>query len=273
MIDLDFKYQNLIKYIKDHSPFDPEISLILGSGLGDFANNIEVTKSIATSKIPNYPLSTVEGHEGYLHFAQLHGKNILIFQGRIHLYEGYSIDKCLIPAFIAHKLNSKKILITNAAGGVNLNFKPGDLMLVTGFLSHNVKMELSTIFSVPNVEQRNFMTNMPSQDFNSIIKKASVEEKVFLKEGTYWFGKGPSYETPAEVRMQGIFGADAVGMSTVHEAVYAAYNGMQVSSISLITNHAAGLAHEKLSHQEVMETAEFAKDKFERLVKKIIALV
>jgi len=273
MIDLDFKYENLIAYIKEESPFDPEITLILGSGLGDFANNIEVTKSIATSEIPGYPLSTVEGHEGYLHFATLFGRNILVFQGRIHLYEGYSIDKCLLPAFIAYKLNTKHLLVTNAAGGVNLNFKPGDLMLVTGFLSHNIKLELSSIFSTPSIEQREFMSNLPSIQFNNIIKKAALEENVFLKEGTYWFGKGPSYETPSEVRMQGLFGADAVGMSTVHEAIFAANKGIQVSSISLITNHAAGLSPEKLSHEEVIETAELTKEKFERLVKKIIGLI
>jgi purine-nucleoside phosphorylase len=273
MIDLDFKYKNLLEYLEKEIPFKPEITLILGSGLGDFAENIEITKSIPTNELPDYPTSTVEGHKGFLHFAELSGKKILVFQGRIHLYEGYSIDKCILPAFIAHKLGSKKLLVTNAAGGVNLNFNPGDLMLVTGFLSHNIKMELSSLLSVPSAEQREYFSNLPNKDLNDVIRKAALDEKVFLKEGTYWFGKGPSYETPAEIRMQALFGADAVGMSTVHEAIYSAYHGLDVASISLITNYAAGLSPEKLSHKEVMETAELSKDKFERLVKRIIALL
>lgn len=272
MIDLEFKYKNLLDYLDSEIPFKPEISLILGSGLGEFAENINVVKSIPTTEIPDYPLSTVEGHKGFLHFAELHGKKILVFQGRIHIYEGYSIDKCILPAFIAHKLGSKKLLVTNAAGGVNLDYKPGDLMLVTGFFSQNIKMELSSLFSVPSLEQREFINNLPNKVFNEIIKEASLQEKVFIKEGTYWFNKGPTYETPAEVKMQGIFGADSVGMSTVHEAIFAAYHGIDVSSISLITNHAAGISPEKLSHKDVMEAANLAKEKFERLVKKIVQL-
>ncbi len=273
MIDLDFKYKNLLKYLQEEIPFNPELVLILGSGLGDFADNIKITKSIATTDIPDYPASTVAGHKGFLHFAELHNKKILIFQGRIHIYEGYTIDKCILPAFISYKLGSKKLLVTNAAGGVNINFNPGDLMLVTGFLSHNIKKELSSLFNVPSVEQRKNILNLPSKNFNNIIKAAALEEKIFMKEGTYWFGKGPSYETPAEIRMQAKFGGDAVGMSTVHEAVFAAFHGVEVASISLITNYAAGLAPEKLSHQDVMETAEKVKADFERLVKKIIELV
>lgn len=273
MIDMDFKYKSLLEFITMESPFKPEICLILGSGLGDFAENIDIIKSIPTSDIPGFPDSTVKGHKGYLHFTELSGKKVLIFQGRIHIYEGYSIDKCLLPVFIAHKLGTIKLLVTNAAGGINLNFAPGDLMLITGIYSHNIKNEIASLFSVPSATIRENLNNLPNKSFNSIIQKAALEENIILKEGTYWFNKGPSYETPAEVRMQGIFGADAVGMSTVHEALYAAYYGISVSSISLITNHAAGLSSEKLSHTEVIETAELAKNKFQRLVKSIISKI
>lgn len=273
MINLDLKYKKLVEFIKSEAPFETEISLILGSGLGDFADNITLTKSIPTSLIPDYPRSTVHGHKGFLHFARVERKNVLIFQGRIHIYEGYPIDNCILPAYISSKLNTAKLLVTNAAGGINLNYSPGDLMLVTGFLSYNIKMELSNIFNSPSVEERSRLNNLPSKQFNELIRLAATEEKIHLKEGTYWFGKGPSYETPAEVRMQGKFGADAVGMSTVHEAIFAAFNGIEVASISLITNHAAGLSAEKLSHQEVIETADLAKEKFERLVNKIIQLL
>ena len=181
MIDLDFKYEKLVEFINSEKPFNPEIALILGSGLGDFADSITVTKSIPTSEIPDYPLSTVEGHKGFLHFAELHDKKILVFQGRIHLYEGYPIDNCILPAFITQKLGAKKLLVTNAAGGVNLNFKPGDLMLVTDFYSQNIKMELSRLFNIPSVEQRDYLSNLPSKSFNELIKLAALEEKVFLK--------------------------------------------------------------------------------------------
>lgn len=270
MINLDLKYAKLLEFLEKEIPFKPDFALILGSGLGDFADNIEIVKSIPTNEIPDYPVSTVEGHKGFLHFANIFGKKVLIFQGRIHIYEGYTIDKCILPPFISVKLNVKKILITNAAGGINRNFKPGDLMLVTGFLAQSIKTELSTLFKVPSLDQRKNIQNLPSAEFNEIVRDASLEENIFLKEGQYWFGKGPSYETPAEIRMQSIFGADAVGMSTVHEAIFAAFHGIQVSSISLITNYAAGLSPLKLSHSEVIETADLAKEKFERLVKRII---
>lgn len=270
MIDLDFKYKKLLAFLNKEIPFKPEIVLILGSGLGEFADKLEITKSISTKDIPDYPLSTVEGHKGYLHFADLAGKKVLIFQGRMHFYEGYSIDKCIIPAFISVKLGAKKMLATNAAGGVNLNFNPGDLMLVTGFIAHNILKKFSNILSIPSNKQKNYIQNLPSKNFNETIKKASLKEKVFLQQGNYWFNTGPTYETPAEIKMQSRFGADAVGMSTVLEAIFAGYHGLEVSSISLITNYAAGLSPQKLSHQEVIETAELAKDKFKRLVKKII---
>ena len=273
MINLDLKYEKLLNYLEEEIPFKPELALILGSGLGDFADNVEIIKSIPTNSIPNYPVSTVQGHKGFLHFANIYGKKTLIFQGRIHIYEGYTIDKCILPAFISVKLDVNKLLVTNAAGGINRNFKPGDLMLVTSFLSQNIKTELSSLFKMPSLKHRKNINNIPSSELNEIIKKASLEENIFLKEGSYWFGKGPSYETPAEIRMQSVFGADAVGMSTVHEAIFAAFHGIEVSSISLITNFAAGLSPVKLSHTEVIETADLAKEKFERLVKRIISMI
>ncbi|MCB0753202.1 MAG: purine-nucleoside phosphorylase [Ignavibacteriae bacterium] len=273
MIDLDFKYKNLLNFLNEEIPFKPDLALILGSGLGNFANKIKVEKSIPTNEIPDYPLSTVEGHKGFLHFAEISNKKVLIFQGRIHFYEGYEIDKCIIPSYVSYKLGCNKLLATNAAGGINHNLIPGDLMLVTGFIANNILNEMSSILELPTTKQRNFLRNLPSQSFNKMIKDASLDEKILLKDGNYWFNKGPTYETPAEVKMQGLLSADAVGMSTVHEALFAAYHGLQVSSISLITNFAAGLSPVKLSHKEVIETAELAKDKFERLISRIISLV
>lgn len=270
MIDLKFKYSDLINTLNETAPFKPEIAIVLGSGLGNFADRVENVKTIPTSDLPGYPKSTVEGHQGYIHFAKYKDKRLLIFQGRIHFYEGYKLSECILPSFIAEQLNAKYLLLTNAAGGINPNFLPADLMLFTSLNALNLKNELTSLFGIASLEQKNNFKNFPSKSFNQLIKTASVEEKIFLKEGVYWFSKGPSYETPAEIQMYAKFGIDAVGMSTVHEAIYGAVAGMKVAAISTITNLAAGISTTKLSHQEVMETSKFVEEKFERLVKRII---
>ncbi len=270
MINLNFKYQELINQLKKEIPFSPDLAIILGSGLGDFVKNIKIIKSISTSSLQNYPPSTIQGHEGKIHFAEYSGKKLLIFQGRIHFYEGYHISECVLPAFIASKLNCKKIILTNAAGGVTSFLKPADLMLADSFNGISIKKELTDLIGIPSIEGKNNISNFPSKIFNEIIKKAALEEKIDLKEGTYWYTKGPSYETPAEIKMIRKFGGDAVGMSTVHEAILAGYLGLETSAITCITNYAAGISGEKLNHVEVTETANRVKDKFERLVKRII---
>ena len=272
-IDLYFKYKNLLEVIQSQKPFDPEIALILGSGLGDFANQTEIVKSITTNSLPDYPRSTVEGHRGIIHFSRLHDKKLLIYQGRIHPYEGYKISECVLPVFLANKLGCKKLLLTNAAGGLNPNLKPADLMLITSMNTFNIKNEITDLIGLASEQMKSDFLNFPSEKINEVIRHAALEEKIFLKEGVYWFGKGPSYETPAEIKMTDILGGDAVGMSTVHEAVYASSLGMEVGAISCITNYAAGISPNKLSHHEVMETAELVKEKFETLVKKIIEMI
>lgn len=272
MLDIDFKYKELTDEILKDIPFTPDIALILGSGLGDFAKNVEIVKSIPTSSLPGYPKSTVQGHEGYIHFAKHTGKNILIFQGRIHFYEGYRLSECILPVHITDKLGCKKIILTNAAGGINPHFNPGDLMMITSFLAINLKKELTELMGLASIENKNSFLNLPSKKMNELILSVAREEKILLKEGSYWFTKGPSYETPAEIKMLSKMGVDSVGMSTVHEAIYASIRNIEVGAISLITNHAAGISKEKLSHKEVMEVADKAKVKFEKLVKKIIEL-
>ncbi len=273
MIDLNSKYAALITELKNQSPFEPELAMVLGSGLGGFAKSIETVKSIPTSSLKGYPKSTVQGHEGYIHFSKYGGKNLLIFQGRIHFYEGYKLYECILPSHIAVSLGCKKIILTNAAGGINTNFTPGDLMLIKSTNSINLMMELTEVLGVPTPEEKNNFLNFPSEYINSKIHEAALDEKIHLKEGVYWFGKGPSYETPAEIKMMAKFGNDAVGMSTVHEAIYAAVKGLEVSAISCITNYAAGISTNKLDHSEVMETAEKVKGKFERLIKRVIEIL
>jgi purine-nucleoside phosphorylase len=273
LIDLSFKYKELIDKLRKESPFIPHLAIVLGSGLGDLAENIKVIKTINTGNLPGYPVSTIAGHKGKIHFAEYDKKNLLLFQGRIHFYEGYSLNQCVLPVFISHKLDCKKILITNAAGGINPKLKPGDLMLNVSFNSSYLKKEITELIGLATLEARNRFVNFPSSSFCDLIRKAALDEKIDLKEGIYWYSKGPSYETPAEIRLIRIFGGDAVGMSTVHEAVFAAYLGMEAGIISCITNYAAGISPVKLSHSDVTETANFVKTVFEKLVKRIISII
>lgn len=270
MMDLNYKYKDLIRELESQKPFTPESAIILGSGLGDFADQIETKLSIPTSELPNYPKSTVEGHKGFIHFSEYRGKQLLLFQGRIHYYEGYTIDQCVLPVFIAKKMKCKNLLLTNAAGGINPLFKPGDLMIINSFLSLNIKKEITQLLRLTSIEQKNKFLDFPSEKINQVIREAGLAANVFLREGNYWYSKGPYYETPAEVKMIGKAGGDAVGMSTAHEAIMGNFLSMNIGAISCITNYAAGISAQKLSHDDVKQTAEKVKEKFAELVKKII---
>ncbi|MFH1197612.1 MAG: purine-nucleoside phosphorylase [bacterium] len=273
MVDLDFKYNELIEKLKSVIPFQPELGIILGSGLGDFAESVSTELSIPTSSLPGYPSSTVQGHKGYIHFSTYKGKKLILFQGRIHPYEGYPLSECILPAYIAVAFKIKNLIVTNAAGGMNSLFRPGDLMLISSFNLIAMKKELSQLLGTGTIEQKNRMLNFPSVSLNSTIEKAATEEMIKLRHGVYCYAKGPSYETPSEIKMMRSMGSDAAGMSTVHEALFAAISGIEVSAISCITNFAAGISGEKLSHKEVMETADRARLTFERLLKKAIELI
>jgi purine-nucleoside phosphorylase len=271
LIDLNYKYKELLELLQKEAPFIPDLTIVLGSGLGDFAKEVNIIKTLSTTELPRYPASTIQGHNGKIHFAKYDDKNILLFQGRIHFYEGYSLNKCILPVFIAYKLGCKKILLTNAAGGINAGLKPGDLMLHSSLNSIYFKKEMTELIGLASLEAKNKFTDFPSASFSNLIKNAAKKENIELKEGVYWFAKGPSYETPAEIKLIQEFGGDAVGMSTVHEAIFAAYLGMETASISCITNYAAGISPVKLSHDDVTETANLVKSVFERLVKRIIS--
>jgi purine-nucleoside phosphorylase len=273
MIDLNFKYKEIINFLDKTIPLKPQLSIILGSGLGQFAEGIKIHKTILTTSMPGYPVSTIEGHAGKIHFAEYGGKKLLLFQGRIHFYEGYLLSECILPVFITYKTGCKKILLTNAAGSININFHPGDLMLATSFNGINIKKELTKLIGLSGIKEKKKVLDLPSQSFNEIITKAADKEKIKLKEGVYWYSKGPSYETPAEIRMAGKLGGDAAGMSTVHEAMFASYLGLTTSAISCITNYGAGISKSKLSHSEVTETANLVREKFERLLKRIITMI
>jgi purine-nucleoside phosphorylase len=271
MIDLNFKYQDALSYLKKESPFNSDVAIILGSGLGDFADSTKKIKTLLTSEIPTYPAATVKGHQGIIHFSKVENKNVIIFQGRLHFYEGYNLSDCILPSLITKKLGCSKIIFTNAAGGINRNFAPGDLMLIDSFNALNIKKELTGLLGIASLDVKNNFHNCPSEKLNIILKESAVDLGIKLNSGTYWYTKGPSYETPAEIEMIRRFGGDAVGMSTVHEAVFASSLSMEVGAISCITNLAAGISQQKLSHNEVTETAKKASDRFTILLKTAIS--
>ncbi len=249
--------------------FEPEIAIILGSGLGDFADSFDGIK-IPYCDIPNFELSTVRGHKGQLVFAKVFAKNVVFMQGRFHYYEGHSIQKVVYPVAVFKKLGVKKIIITNAAGGVNTAFCGGDLMII--------KDHINLMGTNPLIGENNLdfgvrfpdMTEVYSSKLRLLATECANALNVSVKEGVYAAMTGPSYETPAEINMLQKIGADAVGMSTVPEAIFANYCGMEVLGISCITNLAAGLNRDKLSHNEVIETANVVKGKFKNLLTAIL---
>lgn len=269
----ELKYPELLRQVMTEFDATPDCALILGSGLGTFAEKLEIIKSVSTSDLPGYPESTVPGHAGKIHLCAYANKLFLLFQGRIHLYEGYSIQESLLPVYLSHKLGCKSILLTNAAGGINSGLYPADLMLSSSFNAMNLKKVLSSFIGAVSIETKNALLDLTSAELNTLLYQAANEENIVLKEGIYWHTYGPMYETPAEIQMIKKFGGDAVGMSTVHEAIFARVLGMNVAAVSCITNYAAGISSSKLSHLEVIETANIAQDRFERLIKRFFQLL
>lgn len=261
------KIKESVKYIKEKTnDFHPEVAIILGSGLGDLAEEFENKIKIKTRDIPNYPLPTVEGHAGNLVFGKLYDTNLLGFQGRIHFYESGKIENVIYPVLVAYELGAKILIVTNAAGGLNKNFKPGDLMVIVDHINFMFLNPLK-IFS-PNINR----FNKPAYDekLRKIAIETGIELGLSLREGIYCGVLGPNYETPSEVQMLRKIGTDAVGMSTVPEVIVANYLGMRVLGISCITNYAAGISSTKLSHEEVTEVAQRVKNEFSLLIKETI---
>ena len=271
MIDLTFKYKDAIAFLKKESPFTPDVAIVLGSGLGSFADSTKKVKTIPTTEIPKFPSAMVEGHKGIIHFSKIGNKKLIIFQGRLHFYEGYNLSDCILPILLAKKIGCNKIILTNAAGGINKNLKPGDLMIADSFNATNIKKELTELIGISSLEAKNNFFNCPSPRMNKVFKMAATEIGILLHAGTYWYTKGPNYETPAEIEMISRFGGDAAGMSTVHEAVFASSINMEVAIVSCITNMASGILPQKLSHTEVTETAKNSADKFAFLLKTAIS--
>lgn len=262
-----------INFIKTKIKSIPKIGIILGSGLGDFATNLTDTVELNYKDIPNFPQSTVKGHDGKLIFGKIKDKYIVVMKGRIHFYEGYDIKDVVFPVKILSKIGVKKLIVTNAAGGVNTDFNPGDLMLIEDHINLAGKNPLIG----PNDESDGprflDMTNCYDKDLIEKSQKIANELDQKLQKGIYMYFSGPSYETAAEVRMARILGADAVGMSTVPEVIVARHRGIKVLGISTITNMGTGVLDKPLDHAEVVEVGKEVSDKFTKLLTNIIEVI
>ena len=260
-------------YLAAQIPQKPAIGLILGSGLGDFADTLENRVVIPFSQIPDFPQTTVEGHTGAFVFGTLHGKNVVALQGRLHYYEGHSMQTIALPTYVMALLGVKTLILTNAAGGVNADFDPGDLMLITDHINYSGANPLIGTYMPEFGPRFPDVSDLYAAALREKILDIAAVNGISLREGVYMMFSGPNYETPAEVRMARIAGADAAGMSTVPEALVAAQCGISVVGISCITNLAAGVTDAKLSHQEVIETAAMVHDKFHSLVNLILEIL
>ncbi|MDY0408364.1 purine-nucleoside phosphorylase [Virgibacillus soli] len=264
------KVRETSEYIKEKLSIQPKIGLILGSGLGVLADNIENPVHLPYTDIPHFPKSTVAGHKGQLVIGTLQGKQVVAMQGRFHYYEGYSMEQVTFPVRVMKQLGIETIIVTNAAGGVNEQFKPGDLMIITDHLNN---MGVNPLIG-PNDESlgERFpdMSEAYSRDLIKLTKDCAEELEMSIQEGVYVGNTGPTYETPAEVKMLRLLGGDAVGMSTVPEVIVARHGNMRVLGISCISNMAAGILDQPLNHEEVIETTNLVKENFLALVNRII---
>lgn len=264
------KVKETIDFIKLKTNKLPKVGLILGSGLGSLADRIENSVVIKYEDIPNFPISTVEGHEGQLVIGELAGKIVVAMQGRFHYYEGYPLKDVTFPIRAMIGLGVESIIVTNAAGGVNTEYKPGDLMIITDHINFTGQSPL--VGENLNELGSRFvdMTWAYNKDYIEIARKSGEKLGLNLKEGIYMWFSGPTYETPAEVRLARMLGADAVGMSTVPEVIVANHQGVKVLGMSCITNMAAGILDQPLNHEEVVETSMKVKDNFEKLLVEIL---
>ena len=247
-----------------------DTAIVLGSGLGDYVAEFEDAKEIAYRSIPHFPVSTAPGHAGKLISGTKAGKRVLIMSGRVHMYEGVSLDQIAFPIRVLRMLGVKNLILTNAAGGVNEDFQPGDLMLITDYINLTGRSPLTgPNFSAfgPRFPD---MSNVFSRELRQSALNCARQMNLELRQGVYCWMPGPCYETPAEIRMIRLLGADAVGMSTVPDAMVAAHAGMNILGISCITNMAAGILNQPITHDEVLEAGKKAQSTFRTLLDNIL---
>lgn len=262
-------YEKLLKCyesVQAKIDFKPEIALVLGSGLGDYGNSIQVVDTLDYHDIEGFPVSTVPGHKGRFIFGYVNDVPVVCMQGRVHYYEGYPMSDVVLPIRLMKMMGAKVLFLTNAAGGLNYDFEAGDFMMITDHIMNFVPSPLIG----PNVDELGVrfpdMSEVYKKDLQEIIRSTAKELGIKLQEGVYIQLTGPNFETPQEVRMCRILGADAAGMSTAAEAVVANHMGMKVCGISCISNLGCGMSEQPLSHEEVQETADRVAGQFKELI-------
>lgn len=268
-MDYMARLEKCVKQIRKVTDFEPEIAITLGSGLGDFAEKIDVKAEVRYSDIKGFPVSTVAGHDGKFVFGIVEGKKIVAMKGRVHYYEGYSMNEVVLPMRVMKMLGAKKVILTNAAGGMDDDMNSGDFMMITDHIACFVPSPLIG----PNLEKLGTrfpdMSQIYSLELQKKIEEAAASLQIPLKKGVYIQLTGPQYETPTEIQMLRKFG-NACGMSTVVEAIAARHMGLEICGISLITNKAAGLSKVQLNHEEVKAAADKAAKDFDRLITALI---
>ncbi|MGH9838801.1 MAG: purine-nucleoside phosphorylase [Blastocatellia bacterium] len=265
--------QTSARFIRQKVASEIDVAIVLGSGLGVFAETLHEPVIVPYEEIPDFARSTVEGHSGRLVVGKLPGSsiNVAVMQGRFHYYEGYSLDEVTLPIRAFGAMGVKKLVLTNAAGGVNVEFRQGDLMLLTDHINLMMISPLRGKHDDRLGARFPDMTEVYSREYRRIARESAAEMGINLREGVYMSLQGPNYETPAEIRMMRILGADAVGMSTVPEAIVASQMGMKTLGVSLITNAAAGIEEGPINHADVMEMGRRVSGQFCELLTKIIA--
>ena len=258
-------------YIEKHTKVTPTIGIILGSGLGPFADTLEDAVHIPYDEIPHFAKSAAVGHANELVIGTIAGKTVVAMKGRFHYYEGFTLDQVTFPVRVMKALGMEKMIVTNACGAVNTDFSPGDLMLITD----HINLTANNPLMGPNNDELGVrfldVSEVYSKQLRSVVSEVAKDQNVTLQEGVYAWWTGPTYETPAEIRMIRTLGADAVGMSTVPEALIARHAGIETVGISCLTNMACGILDQPLNHEEVIETAERVKSTFLKLVTEVIA--
>ena len=266
--DADDYYSRLercVKQIREKTDFVPDIALVLGSGLGDYADSVKIVAEIPYSDIDGFPVSTVAGHDGTLIFCEIEGKKVVVMNGRVHYYEGYDIHDVVLPLRVTHLLGAKTVILTNAVGAINADFSVGDFVTNVDYISSFVPSPLVGE-NIDKLGDRFVdMTDAFDKDLNSIVQDVAKKNKITVHEGVMVQVTGPQYESPTEIKMYRSLGADTVGMSTVVETIAARHMGMRVCSISCVTNMAAGM-QDKISHEEVQNSSNDSSKSFALLV-------
>lgn len=254
------KLTESLDYIRSITDFEPEIAIVLGSGLGAIADSVDEAIVIPFSKIPNFPVSTTSGHSGELHLGWIGGVKVILFKGRVHLYEDYTIEEVVRPIRLASLLGATKIIITNSAGAINTTFEVGDKILISDHISSFVPSPIRGNFRKEFGIKLDFpdMSEVYDRQMKSVLRDVASRCGTTMKEGVYLQVAGAQYETPAEIRFYRSIGADLVGMSSVIEAISARHAGMKVCAISTVTNMASGIEKKELTHEEVKEVGKIA---------------